>query len=72
VQITDGRDADSLDTLAAAYAEMGQYTDAGRTEERAIAIAQSSGIADMIPEMQMRLEMYRAGQRFRQAPPQRG
>jgi tetratricopeptide (TPR) repeat protein len=72
VQITDGRDADSLDTLAAAYAEMGQYTDAGRTEERAIETAQSSGMAHMIPEMQIRLEMYRAGQRFRQAPPQRG
>lgn len=72
VQITDGRDADSLDTLAAAYAEIGQFRDAARTEERAIAAAQSTGMAQMIPDMQARLEMYRAGQRFRQAPPQRG
>jgi tetratricopeptide (TPR) repeat protein len=72
VQITEGRDADSLDTLAAAYAELERFGDAARTEEQAIVVARAAGQDGLLPDMQARLEMYRAGQKFRQAVPQRG
>lgn len=72
VLITDGRDADSIDTLAAAYAEAGRFNEAVSTQERAIAVAGQAGLAAMIPHMQARVELYRAGQKFRQAAPQRG
>jgi protein O-mannosyl-transferase len=71
VQITDGRDADSLDTLAAAYAEVDRFSDAAATEQRALAAAQGSAGA-LTQEMQARLDLYRAGRKFRQSPPQHG
>lgn len=62
-----GGDAVSLDALAAAQAETGQFADAAATAERAIATAESSGPADLVPELQDRLARYRANQKFRDA-----
>ncbi len=39
VQLGDGRDADLLATLAAAYAEAGRFSEAVETAERAISLA---------------------------------
>jgi cytochrome c-type biogenesis protein CcmH/NrfG len=64
VEVTGG-DAVALDALAAAQAENNQFGDAAATVERAIATAQSAGPAELIPELQSRLEVYRAGQKVR-------
>jgi tetratricopeptide (TPR) repeat protein len=64
VEVTGG-DAVALDALAAAQAENNQFGDAAATVERAIATAQSAGPAELIPELQSRLEVYRGGQKFR-------
>ena len=64
VDVTGG-DAVSLDALAAAQAENGQFADAAATVQRAISTAQSSGPAELVPDLQHRLEVYRGGQKFR-------
>ena len=64
VEVTGG-DAVSLDALAAAQAENGQFADAAATLQRALATAQSAGPAEMIPDLQNRLAVYRGGQKFR-------
>jgi len=58
-----GRDAASLDTLAAAYAAAGRYAEAARTEERALAAAQGSELARGMTD---RLALYRAGRPYRE------
>jgi tetratricopeptide (TPR) repeat protein len=68
VEVTGGRDALALDTLAAAQAETGQFAQAIATAERAIAVAGASRSGALIPELQDRLEHYRAGQPFRAGP----
>jgi Flp pilus assembly protein TadD len=55
--LTGGRDAQVLDTLAAAYAAGGRFQDAAATAQSAIAIAPPA-LASQIEE---RLKMYRAG-----------
>jgi len=64
VEVTGG-DAVALDALAAAQAESGQFADAVATVERAIAVAESAGPAELIPELRYRLDAYRGGQKFR-------
>jgi tetratricopeptide (TPR) repeat protein len=70
VEVTGGRDALALDTLAAAQAEAGEFALAIATIERAIAAANTAGTAALIAELQDRLARYRAGQPFRSGPPQ--
>ena len=60
---------DVLDTLAAAYAENGQFADAIATADRALALARRGSRADLIPQIELRLELYRAGQPYREPPP---
>jgi tetratricopeptide (TPR) repeat protein len=64
VEVTGG-DALALDALAAAQAESGQFPDAAATIQRALSVAQSTGPAELIPDLQNRLEVYRRGERFR-------
>ena len=52
------KDADLMDTLAAAYAEIGDFAEAVRMEERAIAITNNAGYRS-------RLELYKKMQPFR-------
>jgi tetratricopeptide (TPR) repeat protein len=66
VELSGGQDVDSLDTLAAGYAEVGRFSEASATIERALALAQSRGQSDLLPQLQYRLDLYRAGQRFRE------
>ena len=66
VEVTGG-DAVALDTLAAALAENGHFAEAMSTAQRAIAMARSSGPAQLVPELQARLETYSRGQAFRDA-----
>jgi tetratricopeptide (TPR) repeat protein len=65
VQLTNRRDVESLDSLAAALAELGDFTGAVSAESEAIALARASGNAAMLPELEYRLDLYRRGQKFR-------
>jgi len=63
-ELTAWKVGDHLDTLVAAYAEAGQFSDAVRWEEKALedpAFAKSDGT-----DARARLELYRAGKPFRE------
>jgi tetratricopeptide (TPR) repeat protein len=57
-----------LDTLAAAYAEVGRFDDAARTAREALGLAQSLGRKDLAGPMEARLRLYEAGQPFHEKP----
>ena len=54
------------DTLAAAYAEAGQYADAVAEQVRAIEMLTAVGRDDEVADFQNRLELYRYGQPYRE------
>ena len=64
-RLTNGQDVVSLDTLAAAYAEVGRFQDAATTAAEAIRFARMQRRDDIIPEIEARLRLYQSGQRFR-------
>jgi protein O-mannosyl-transferase len=66
VALTRRRDVESLDTLAAAYAEVGRYDAAVAAANEAMALAPSQEPA-IIPELQERLLLYKVQRPFRQA-----
>jgi len=55
-----------LDTLAAAYAECGQFAEAIQTMESAIKLAATADPPAAIEGFRFRLELYQTGQRFRE------
>ncbi len=61
--VTKNRDADALDTLAAAYAEAGRFDDAVRTGRKALAAAEAG--SEMTEEITHRLALYEARQPYR-------
>jgi tetratricopeptide (TPR) repeat protein len=65
-RLTNGQDIVSLDTLAAAYAEVGRFAEAAATATEAIRLARLQRRADILPEIEARLTLYQAGQKFRQ------
>ena len=56
-----------LDTLAAAYAEMGDFPKAIGAAERAVFVAVTRNQPALEKEIRARLEMYRAGKAYREA-----
>ena len=59
------KDADEIDTLAAAYAETGNFAEAERYQQKAIALLSEDEA--LRPKFRARLEQYRAKQAVRQA-----
>jgi Flp pilus assembly protein TadD len=57
-----------LDTLAAAYAETGQFAKARATAEEALALAESSGRTIDALSIQTHLRLYRIGRPYRETP----
>ena len=57
---------DIRDTLAAAYAEAGQFDDAVAEQERAIEMLRAAGRDDEVADFQNRLDLYRYGQPYRE------
>jgi len=55
-----------LDTLAAAYADAGRYSDAVVAAQRAGELARSAGLTALAQQIQSRLELYRAGRPYRE------
>jgi tetratricopeptide (TPR) repeat protein len=64
VRLTSRRDPESLDTLAAAYAEAGRFDDAAATAREALEAAARRGMPDRA--MADRLSLYTSGQPFRE------
>jgi tetratricopeptide (TPR) repeat protein len=58
-----------LDTLAAAYAEAGQYTNAVATARRALSLALDTGPAALTNEIAAHLRLYEKNQPFHEPPP---
>ncbi len=72
-QITRGERGerhDYLDTLACAYAEVGDFASAVRAGERALALLNATGEPELIEESKAHLEQFRAGRPVRE--PQSG
>ena len=67
-ELTGQRVPEILDTLAAAYAETGQFDRAVETAERAVELALQRGNAEFADQVKHRLQLYRAQQPYR-APP---
>jgi Flp pilus assembly protein TadD len=65
-RLSERRDVESLDTVAAAYAETGRFDDATAAGAEALALARQKSETAIIPELEQRLESYRARQRVRQ------
>lgn len=65
VELTGRQDVVSLDTLAAAHAELRQFDAAVTAAREALALAQAKGDSAMLPELQQRLESYLARRPFR-------
>ena len=59
-----GRSAESLDTLGAAYAEAGQFSDAVSTATTAQNLAAAAGQRELAADIQRRLDLFRAGKAF--------
>ncbi|HVP13204.1 MAG TPA: hypothetical protein VMV94_18660, partial [Phycisphaerae bacterium] len=55
---TGEKDAGFLDTLAAAYAEVGRFDDAVVAARKALAVARDAQKADLATEIQQRLSLY--------------
>ena len=65
--LTRYEDAFTLDTLAAAYAEAGQYPEAQQTQRRAIQLVDEGGNPDLAKAMQEHEQLYRSGKPYREA-----
>lgn len=60
-----GKSAGSLDTLAAAFAEAGDFAQAVATAQRALSIARDAGATGLASEIESRLAQYQRGQPHR-------
>jgi tetratricopeptide (TPR) repeat protein len=67
--LTGRADVTSLDTLAAAQAELEQFQDAAVTAAEALALARAQGARDYEPELEQRLLLYREKRPFRSRRP---
>jgi hypothetical protein len=56
----------ALDTLAAAYAEMGRFADAVQTAQSAVQAANAEGQTNLVAEINSRLKLYQSQQVFRE------
>jgi Flp pilus assembly protein TadD len=64
VELSGGREPDTLDTLAAAYAESGRWEQATETARRALALAREP----LAKDIRARLALYENRQPFRSNP----
>jgi tetratricopeptide (TPR) repeat protein len=66
VTLTIRKDADSLDALAAAYAELGRFESAAAIAREARTIATAQGELDLARDLERREGLYRRSQPFRE------
>jgi tetratricopeptide (TPR) repeat protein len=60
-ELTGGKNPGILHTLAAAFAEAGQFDDAQRTVQKALGLAQAAGQPDLAARLNDELKRYQAG-----------
>jgi tetratricopeptide (TPR) repeat protein len=65
IEVSGGNDARMLDTLAAAYAEKGQFADAALTARRALARAEQENQPALAADIRIRIALYDADRPFR-------
>jgi tetratricopeptide (TPR) repeat protein len=61
VRLSGGKEPTALDTLAVAYAEMGQFSNAIKTGQQALDIAVANGDAAQAEVLRARIKLYQAG-----------
>ncbi len=61
-----------LDTLAAAQAECGRFSEAVKTVEQALSLANAQGNASLAAQLADRLTLYKAGKPYRETPVRAG
>ena len=66
VELTKTNNPGALDTLAAAYAEVGRFSDAADAAQKATGLAAAAGQTDLATEIQKRRRLYDAGRAFRE------
>jgi len=62
--LTKGRDANVLDTLAAAYAEAGDFAKAVQTAQNALQLAQAQSNTQLAEALRREISLYQAGHRW--------
>ena len=67
-ELTEGKHALLLDTLAAAYAESGEFDKARETADKAVTLARSAGREDWVQMIEKRLAQYHRGVPFHMEP----
>ncbi len=67
-ELTEGKEALFLGTLAAAYAEAGRFDEAIRTAEKARALAEAAGATNLVTKNAELLILYKAGKPYRENP----
>jgi protein O-mannosyl-transferase len=68
-QLTQHRQPQFIETLAAAYAETGRFQEAQAAESEVERLFMAAGLTDQAARAQRLLERYRAGQSLRESPP---
>jgi tetratricopeptide (TPR) repeat protein len=68
IQLTDGKGASTLDTLATAYAEAGRFPEAVDTAARALDLATRQHNQPLVQSIKRRLTLYRARTAYRETP----
>jgi tetratricopeptide (TPR) repeat protein len=63
--VTGYKQAEALDVLAAAYAEVGRFSDAIQVAQKAVELANAAGHRDLAGHIQERLKLYQAGSPYR-------
>ena len=66
VTLTRRGNPNTLDTLAAAYAEAGRFPEAVRAAQTAVQLAATAGQTNLVGEIQVRLKLYQAQQPYRE------
>jgi Flp pilus assembly protein TadD len=63
-QLTGGQNPIILRTLAAAYAEAGQFSDAQQSLQKALALVRAVGQSKLVDQLNGELKLYAAGHPF--------
>jgi tetratricopeptide (TPR) repeat protein len=63
-EMTDFNQPDLLDTLAAAYASIGKFTEAIKTAEKAQKLAETISNKNLAEDLRTRLQLYKTGQPY--------
>jgi len=68
VELTGGKDPLAFDTLAAAYAEIGNFAAAVQNAQTALEMATANGAEKRVEEIQERHKLYQMGKPYRRTP----